>query len=176
MSSRFWSFVVSTHWISSSLSSVSTPCPISSPHSAHPPCGRNRRVQEPLRTRRMRSMALWRYKTLIHRFEKPKWSARMTEKADSLSGPRCACTRAVVVASTLWNGQDAVDQTRESLAPKRCNLRERRSVQIQKCCHQWHDRARCTYLHSCFQYTVLIKCSICSCPHWMRTLREWLKK
>ena len=33
-------------------------------YSAHPPCGRNRRVQEPLRTRRMRSMALWRYKTL----------------------------------------------------------------------------------------------------------------
>ena len=28
----------------------------------------------------------------------------------------------------------------------------------------------------CFQYTVLIKCSICSYPHWLRTLREWLKK
>ena len=50
--------------ISSSLSSVSTSCPISSPPSAHPPCGRNRRVQEPLRVRSMRSMALWRCKTL----------------------------------------------------------------------------------------------------------------
>ena len=26
------------------------------------------------------------------------------------------------------------------------------------------DSARCVYEHSCFQYTVLIKCSICSCP------------
>ena len=34
-------------------------------YSVHPPRGRNRRVQEPLRTRRMRSMALWRYKTLL---------------------------------------------------------------------------------------------------------------
>ena len=32
--------------------------------SAHPPCGRNHRVINPLSTRRMRRMALWRYKTL----------------------------------------------------------------------------------------------------------------
>ena len=36
--------------------------------------------------------------------------------------------------------------------------------------------ARCTYLHSCLQYTFVIKCSVCSYPHWMRTLREWLEK
>ena len=30
----------------------------------HPPCGRNRRVLNPLRTRRMRSIAPWRYTTL----------------------------------------------------------------------------------------------------------------
>ena len=32
------------------------------------------------------------------------------ERADALSGPCCACTRAVVIASTLRDGQDAVDQ------------------------------------------------------------------
>ena len=34
----------------------------------------------------------------------------MIERADALSGPCSDCSRAVVVALTLWNGQDAVDQ------------------------------------------------------------------
>ena len=34
----------------------------------------------------------------------------MLEGADTLSGPCCVCTRAAVIALTLWNGQDAVDQ------------------------------------------------------------------
>ena len=52
---------------SSSLSSVSTSCPISSPlcSAHHPPRGRSCRVIFPLRTRRMGSMALWRYKPLL---------------------------------------------------------------------------------------------------------------
>ena len=41
---------------------------------------------------------------------KAQWRARMIERADALAGPCCACARAVVIASTLWNGQDAVDQ------------------------------------------------------------------
>ena len=63
-----------------------------------------------------------------------------------------------------------------NLASKKCNLRERRSVENHACFQQWHDHARCAYLHSCLQYTVLIKCSIYSDLLWMRTLREWLKK
>ena len=42
---------------------------------------------------------------------------------------------------------------------KRCTLREWRSVKIHTCCRQWHDSARCTYLHSCLQSPVSIKCS-----------------
>ena len=37
------------------------------------------------------------------------------ERADALSGPCCACTRAVVIASTLRDGQDAVDPGLETL-------------------------------------------------------------
>ena len=40
----------------------------------------------------------------------------MTERADAFSGPCCACTRAMVVASTLWNGQDAVDHAWKTLS------------------------------------------------------------
>ena len=42
-------------------------------------------------------------------------------------------------------------------------------VQIQTCCQQWHDHARCTYMHIWFQSTVLLECSICSYPHWVIT-------
>ena len=80
------------------------------------------------------------------------------ERADAFSGPCCDGTRAMVIASTLWDAQDAVDQAskqalsctdknqladvlsqlllaRESCI-KWCNLRERRSVEIQTCCQQ----------------------------------------
>ena len=32
-----------------------------------------------------------------------------------------------------------------------CNHRERRSVEIHTWCRQWHDTARCTHRHRCFQ-------------------------
>ena len=35
---------------------------------------------------------------------------REDDRADAFSGPCCVCTRAVVIASTFWNGQDAADQ------------------------------------------------------------------
>ena len=85
------------------------------------------------------------------------------------SGPGCDGTWA---ASTLWSLNALSWQTcflprftRESFI-KMCNLRERRSVEIHTCCQPWHVRARCAYEHSCFQFSVLIKCNICSCPHW----------
>ena len=123
---------------------------------------------------------IWR--TTFRTQSTAQWRARMTWTADAFSGAGCDGIWPVVVASTLWSLNAVSWQTCFLLrltcesCIKRCNLRERRSVEIQTCCQQWHDHARCTYLHSCFQYTVLIKCSICSYPHWLRTLREWLKK
>ena len=53
--------------ISSFLSSVSTSCPISPPPLCwSSPRGRNRRVLNPMRTHRMRSIAPWWYTTLSH--------------------------------------------------------------------------------------------------------------
>ena len=32
------------------------------------------------------------------------------ERADAFAKPGCDCARATVIASTLWHGQDAIDQ------------------------------------------------------------------
>ena len=141
---------------------------------------------------------------LAKNFKKPN-DARGWQRTDTLSEPCCACTRAVVVGSTLWTGQDAVDQAwkrwavRTGVSWQTCLLSFVSNVTSAFDSRIMHRKgATCarggllkfihvvnndTIMHaahtctvSCLQYTVLIKCSICSCPHWMRTLREWLKK
>ena len=72
MSSRVWAFVVSPSLTSSSLSRVPLHLLLFL-HLLylrhHPSCGRNRRVLNPQHTRRMRSIAPWRYTTLSQMME-----------------------------------------------------------------------------------------------------------
>ena len=108
------------------------------------------------------------------RTDRPTWRitfrahkcAMMTERADvSFSGPSCVGTVKCLILPRLWAHESCI---------KRCSPRERRSDKIRTCCRQWHDSARCTYLHSCFQshspghlFSVVHR-------HW-RTPHEWLK-
>ena len=80
-------------------------------------------------------------------------------------------------AWTLWVGRRAFFRVwRASLASKGAICARGGVLKFWHVVNNDTNHARCTYLHSCLQCTVLIKCSICSYPHWMRTLREWLKK
>ena len=93
MSDRLLSLLVLT---SSSLSCVSQPLV----HSLrllypghHPPCGRNRRALNPLRTRRMRSIAPWRYTNPLTGYDYSETSAAIfqDESVDMDTEPSYSC-------------------------------------------------------------------------------------